>query len=150
MIRKQTTRCHCALYLLQIQVSYTKPKTFVLTPSRKHLGKALTRKSQRRIAAETLKSPLTRSCVLNNVGREVQNEIVKMASDKTGSILKTESMKELEWSAVVVELRTNAPVLISTLQAATKTRVCRSNTNAVVGRCAAILLKHRNPKMSLV
>ena len=48
------------------------------------------------------------------------------------------------------ELHANAPVLISILRAATKTRVCRSNTNAVVGTCTAILLKHRNPKMGLL
>ena len=49
--------------LLQIHVGYKKPKTYVLTPSRKRLGKAVARKSQQGIAAENLKNPLiTKSC----------------------------------------------------------------------------------------
>ena len=41
----------------------------------------------------------------------------------------------------------NAPTLLAFLQAYTKTRVARSNTKAVVGTCAAIIFKHRQPKM---
>ena len=73
-----------------------------------------------------------------------------MASDNVHSILSTGSMKEFQWKTLIKELCTYAPVLLNILQAAIKTRVPRSNTNAVVCTCAAILLKHRNPKMSLL
>ena len=43
-----------------------------------------------------------------------------------------------------------APLLRHLLYSATTTRVSRSNTDAVVGMCAAIVLNHGNPKMNLV
>ena len=134
--------------VLQIRVGYNKPKTYVLTPSRKHLGKAVARKSQQVIAVETLKNPVTRR-VLSLIGREIQ-EIKAMSSDKTHSILSTESLKEFEWRTLLEELHTNAPVLVGILQAATKTRVTRLNGGAIVGMYASILMKHRNPKMNLL
>lgn len=146
-----TTSCYLhSLLILQIQVGCNKPKTYVLTPSRKHLGKAVARRSQQVIAVETLKNPLTRKRVLGLVGREVQKEIKAMVSNKTHSILSTESLAEFEWSTLLEELHTHAPVLAGILQAATKTRVKRLNSDAVVGMCASILIKNRNPKMSLL
>ena len=73
-----------------------------------------------------------------------------MASDSTNSLLKMEGLKEFEWDALIGELSTHAPVLLGVLQAATKTRSPRTNTNAVIGICAAIIFKQRNSKMSLV
>ena len=84
------------------------------------------------------------------VGREIQRDMRKMASINANSILSSESVTEFEWSTLIEELHNNAPVLLSILQAASKTRVPRSNNNAVIGMCVAILLKQRNPMMSLL
>ena len=125
-------------------------KTYVLTPYRKRLGNAVARKCQQGIAEETMKNPSTRKRVLNLVGRELQKEVQKMASDSTNSLLKMEDLKEFEWDKLLQELSTHAPVLLGVLQAATKTRSPRTNTNAVICICAAIIFKQRNSKMSLV
>ena len=82
-----------------------------------------------------MKNPLTRKRVLNLVGRELHKEVQKMASDSTNSLLKMEDLKEFEWDKLLQELSTHAPVLLSVLQAATKTRSPRTNTNAVIGIC---------------
>ena len=41
-------------------------------------------------------------------------------------------------------------MLLSILLDATRTRVPRANLHIVIGTCVAILLKHRNPKASLL
>lgn len=133
-----------------VRVGYTQPKTYTLTPRRKRLGKAVTRKCQLGIATETMKNPITRKKILLLVGREVQKEVRNMTADSTHSILGREAWKEFEWDTLLEELQINAPVLLSILQAATRTRAPRSNTKSVIGTRAAILLKHRSPKMSLL
>ena len=45
----------------QIQVGYKRPRTFVLTPSRKHIGKAVARQSKKTIAVESLRDPVSRN-----------------------------------------------------------------------------------------
>lgn len=100
-----------------------------------------------------MKDSSTRKYVLNLVGKEICNEIRLMASNKVDSFLCSTSkddLKTFSWGRLHAELSTFAPVLHSILLAATKTRVPRPNTRMVTGMCAAILLKHRNPKMSLV
>lgn len=135
---------------MQVRVGYTQPKTYTLTPRRKRLGKAVARKCQLGIATETMKNPITRKKILLLVGREVQKEVRNMTADSTHSILGREAWKEFEWDTLLEELQINAPVLLSILQAATRTRAPRSNTKSVIGTRAAILLKHRSPKMSLL
>ncbi len=76
-----------------------------------------------------------------------------MASNKVESVLRSQSkddIKSFSWDVLHLELATNAPTLVSILSAATKTRVARPNTKAVISTCAAVLLNHRNPKMSLL
>ena len=76
-----------------------------------------------------------------------------MASDRVSSILQSQNpdhLKEFNWDMLYRELTMFAPLLKSLLFSATKTRVARSNTNAVVGMCAAIMINHRNLKMNLV
>ena len=100
-----------------------------------------------------MKDSSTRKYVLKLVGKEICNEIRLMASNKVDSFLCSTSkddLKTFSWGRLHAELSTFAPVLHSILLAATKTRVPRPNTRMVTGMCAAILLKHRNPKMSLV
>lgn len=77
-----------------------------------------------------------------------------MCSDNTKSFLQSKSNDDLTsglpWDQLYSELSKNAPTLLALLQVCTKTRVARPNTKAVLGMCAAILLKHRQPKMNLL
>lgn len=75
-----------------------------------------------------------------------------MKDHGTNSILRSQSvedMKSFSWNAVFAELTEHAPTLLLILRACTKTRVERSNVRAVIGACAAMLLKHRYDRMSM-
>lgn len=138
---------------LQVHLGYKKPRTYVLTPSRKHIGKAVARGSRKAVAYESLNDPVTRKYVLAKVGSIVRSELACMCSDKTDSILRSQSasdMKHFEWDKLLSELEAHTPVLLSILQSCTQTRRPRPNRKAIVGICAAILLKHRFGKMSLI
>ena len=137
----------------QIQVEYKRPRTFVLTPRRKHIAKAVARQSKKTIAVESLKDPVVKKHILKKIGKEMPKEIRGVASDKAESVLQSQdadSLKTFHWDTLLQELSTFAPVLRMLLAAATKTQAPRSNTNAVIGMCAAILLNHQNPRMNLV
>ena len=86
--------------------------------------------------------------------KNAERDSYTMCSDNTKSSLQSQSKEKLtsglSWDQLHSELSKNAPTLLSFLQACTKTRVARPNTKAVVGVCAAIILKHRQPKMNLL
>lgn len=105
------------------------------------------------MAVECLKEPGTRKYLLKRIGMLVRNELISMCSDSTSSILRQQSvseLKEFSWEKLLAELRANAPVFLSIVRECTRTRRLRPNQDAVLGMCAAILLKHRFSKMSLV
>ncbi|XP_064386655.1 uncharacterized protein LOC135335133 [Halichondria panicea] len=136
-----------------IKVCYKTPKTFLLTPSRKHIGKAIARKSRKKVAMEALKDPTTRKYLLKMVGIELAKKVKCMSSESANSILQSQNpddLRQFSWEMLLNELSKFAPVLRQLLDLATNTRVRRSNTDAVIGMCAAILINHRNPKMNLV
>ena len=137
----------------QIQVEYKRPRTFVLTPSRKDIGKAVARQSKKTMAVESLRDPIVKKHILKRIGKEIGKEIRCMTSDNAKSVLRSQDadiLKTFHWDTLLRELSKFTPVLRMLLAAATKTRVPRSNTDAVIGMCAAILLSHQNPTMNLV
>ena len=76
-----------------------------------------------------------------------------LCSPAANSVLGSQSLSDLSdftWERVVKELEMHAPVLLSILRDATVTRTDRPNREAITGMCAALLLKHRYFKMSLV
>ena len=138
---------------MQVHLGYRMPRTFVMTPSRKRLGRAMARGSRKAVAVECLKEPTTRKHLLKRIGMLVRNELMSMCSERTSSILSSQSVTDLwefTWEKLLHELNMNAPVLLTILQECTNTRRPRPNQNAVIGMCTVILLKHRFQKMSLV
>ena len=108
----------------------------------------MARRSGTSIAAESMKNPSTRQALLKLLGSEVRNEIRSMSAVSflgSGSI---NDLTEFQWHRLHHELSTEAPILLSILVNATKTRVPRPNSHIIVGTCVSLLLKHRNPKMS--
>ena len=57
-----------------------KERKSVLTPCRKHLGKAVARRSQKTIAVENMKYPSTQHVLVKLFGKEVRKEVRSMAS----------------------------------------------------------------------
>ena len=80
-------------------------------------------------------------------------EMKETCSDATQSILRSDNKEDLStfsWNALNQELRGSAPTLMYMLEECTKTRTKRVNQQAIIGFCAAILLKFRFAKMSLI
>lgn len=125
----------------------------MLTPSRKHMGKAVARRSKNAIVRELLENPVTKSYVVKKIGVLVRKELVLMCSEKTKSVLSSQSISDLKafnWKALLAELSSSAPILLSILQSCTHTGKPRVNQDGVIGMCCAILLKFRYQKMCIV
>ena len=102
----------------------------MLTPKRKHLRRALARRSNYAIVSDILNSQVTRDYLLKKVGVLLRKELTSMSSDKTESILGKQNMADLKsfsWSKVLNELSSNAPILLSILFSCTHTRKPRTN-----------------------
>ena len=139
--------------VMQIQLAYKKPRMYVLTPSRKPIGKAVARGSRQAMAVGCFNELETRKYLLKHMGVILRNELKVMCSDNTSSILQSldiAKLKEFSWDKLLDELKSNTPVFLHILQECTRTRKPRPNQDAVVCVCAAILLKHRFAKMSLL
>ena len=107
---------------------------------------------QETITVESLKGPVTKKYILR-IRREVAKEVKRMASDKVWSVLKRQNadhLKSFHWDMLLQQLSKFAPVLSRLFTSARKTRVLRSNADAVLGMRAAILLNHHNPKMNVI
>ena len=134
-------------------MGYEKVKTYALTPTRKPIGKAVARGHRQGLAVECLKDPIIKRYLLKRIGVLVRNEHRYLCSDSTSSILRSQcvtDLREFSWEKLLDELKANAPIFLSILCECTRTRRPRGNQDAVVGMCAAIILKHRFSRMSLV
>ena len=138
---------------MQIEVGYKKPRRYLLTPSRKPVGKALARGSRKSLIDKSMKDCVVRKYVFMKASRIAHAEITALCSDKQKSLLRKHSasdMKAFTWDALLAELQSSAPLLMSVLLGCTRTKRPRANRKAVIGMCAALLLRHRYEKMSLV
>lgn len=150
----------CLLYLItntntrQVMVFYPKrPKSYYMTPSRRRICKPLVRGSRCALARRCLKDRVVRKYITKGVGLSLQHEIASLCSDKVNSVLRDKSAQAIEtfsWEAVIEEMKTRAPTLLSLLESCTKTKKARKNKKAVIGVIAAILCKHRRPTASLL
>ena len=131
----------------------SKPKSFILTPSRRRICKPLARGSRVALARHCLKDLRIRKHITKGVGLQLQREVASMCSDITDSILRNKTKQAMEgfnWENVLGEMKLRAPTLLSLLQSCTKTRKARRYTKCVIGLITAILCKHRRPSACLV
>ena len=139
--------------LKQIRVGYKRPKNFKLTPNRKHLGKAVARRSKKTIAVQCLKDQDIRKYVLKLIEREVHNEVKALCSNDADSILQQsdpEVLKSFKWNTLMSELVKYTPILKGLLESTGIPRRNRPNFDAVVCLCIALLARNRNQRMNLV
>ena len=95
----------------------------------------------------------TRKAMVKTIGRILSREVAAMCSDKFDSILRTKckkSMMKFKFEAIIGELQDQAPTLLALLQTLLKTRTPRANYNSMIAMIAAMILKHRNAKCSLM
>ena len=108
----------------------------MLTPKRKPAGKAIARKSKKKLANECLSDERTRYYIFSNMGRIIRTEIRKMSSLQ--SVLLSQSPEDLKmftWDVLYDELQRNAPTFLFFLKAATETNTPRSNEVEVMCVC---------------
>lgn len=134
-------------------MGYKSPRRYILTPKRKKLGKAVARGFNRSIIRECFSNSTIRKQLFWKLVQLLRKEIKNMCSEKVNSLLLDKSpgaISEFSWEKLKNELSSNAPTLFCILQGCTKTKVPRSNRDATIGICAAILLRFHYPKISLV
>ena len=137
--------------ILQVHVGYKNPKTYILTPQRKKLGKAVARRSHKQVATECMKNESSFWHAVRIVGNRVNEEIRAISSSQNALVYQSKnSLNGFKWDKHLKIFLTSAPVLLCLLKSATKTRGIRSNRSAVIGMSIALLLKHRNPKINLI
>lgn len=142
------------LLTFQIEVHYPKTrlqKNYVLTPSRKCIGRAIARGSRMSVISHCFQDPVLRDLIITKIGRMVQSEVATLCTDRCNSVLRSHSKEELvkfKWRSVNMEMRDYAPTLLNLLHAATRTRRDRPNRDAVIAMCTAMICKLRRPEMS--
>ena len=105
-------------------MSIQNQKTHILTPKRKKIVKCVTRKSNKSVANECMKSDDIRKYILLRLGIVLRQEIKSMCSKHVNSILQ-QSISEVSfsWELLISELST--PLLFRLLTECTKTRAQR-------------------------
>jgi len=147
---------------VQVTIQYTdRPKSYLLTPSRKKVGKLVARGSKIAIANQFLKDLQLRKHIATKIGKIIHDEIGVMCSNKFGSVLRNQSVQTFSCEAVVTEMKACAPTLLSVLQVCTnghkrpkcqtqKTNTSMPDSNTIISVCTAILCRHHRPSMSLL
>ena len=124
-----------------------------MTPTRRRICKPLIRRSHCALARQCLKDPVNRKFITKGVGLSLKQEVASLCSTKKSSFLQDKSVEALEtfsWEAIIEEMKSRAPTLLSVLNSCTETRHARKNRKAVIGIITAILCKHRHPTFSLL
>ena len=130
-----------------------KQRSYVLTPSRKHLGKYVARGSRYSIALHCWKDEGMRQHSVKAMGMVLRGEITALCSDKANSLLTCQSAEALAcfcWDDLESEIKIHAPTLTSLLHSCFKTRLPRQNLQQMICLCTALMCKHRRSSMSLL
>ena len=114
-----------------MSIGYKKPKSFVLTPTRKKFGKLVARGSKVAIAEECLKNRDMKAAVITRIGKLIREEIRVMCANKSDSIILRSTdpitLRNFKYDSVVSEMESYAPTLLKILKEATKPPKIRKN-----------------------
>ncbi len=148
------------LPFLQVLVKGKQAKVHHLTRSLKKIGKGLGRRSASSVGYQVMKHNNIRSHVLKVLGRDIRKEMKTMCSVMSPSILREtepEVLQSFTWESLIEELNVKAPTLLNVLRSCVAKkpvkpgrRSYRVKEEAVIGICAAILLRNRNQSLNLV
>ena len=139
---------------MKVQIQYRQlQKKYLLTPSRRRIGRAVARGSRLAIVSHCLEDVVLRKHIIASIGKRVQAEVATLCSDKCNSVLRQHAKEQLlkfKLENFNQEMRAHAPTLLTLLQAATHTRHQRPNQQAVIATCAAMMCKLRRKEMNMV
>ena len=127
----------------------------------KKLGKSVGRRNCRSIAKQVMSHRRIRKCILQKVGKLLKKDMEHVCSKKASSSLRINTpnaLRSFTWEGLVKELEKLSPTFYQVLKECVyrrRRRVShqgvsyRVNDNAVIGVCAAILLRHHNTHLNL-
>ena len=133
-----------------------------LAGSMKKIGKSVGRRNCGSIAKQVLSHRRIRKCILQKVGKLIKKDMDNICSKKASSLLRKrtpDAMRSFTWGDLAQELEQQSPILYQVLKDCVyrkRRKVSaqgvsyRVNDIAVIGMCAAILLRHHNTHMNLV
>ena len=130
----------------------------------KTLTRSIGRLNYGSIARQAMKVEKIRSKVLTILALTIQKELTEICAKKNPSLFRDaapDSVKSFSWGALIAELENCAPIFTQVLrgivQVKRRTRVSRTprkkgnpSDEAIIGVCAAVMLRHRNVHMNLV
>lgn len=131
----------------------TTTKNYILTPSRKPLGKMIARGSHMAIAKQCINDPKVKSLMLRHLILLFRREISTLCSDRVGSVMLGSSAEEMcafSTSKFINEAKQHAPTLLQIIQSLTKSRIATNNQEAITAMILATLCKCKRPKMNLL
>ncbi len=126
----------------------SKPRSYVITPTRRMMCRPLIRRNYRSFAATAIRNYLTRNALLNHFGQMLQNEVSSLCSSRAQSVIGRSPKNVLldfrgTIDTLMVDMRTRAPTLLSLLKHASRTRRPRVGTNLIIAMIVSLLCKHR-------
>lgn len=129
----------------------------------KLVARSVGRRSHPAIARQVMRNPKTRDVCLKILETDIQKDLSRVASKQKGSSClrqKTlDSLQSFSWEKLNLELKMKAPTLHRVLQGCVNIRrrergrsrkTHHVHNSAVLGVCAAILLRHRNQHLNAV
>ncbi len=132
-----------------------------LSRSLKKIGRSVGRKNPSAIARQVMSHPKIRREIVKVMGKVIRKDMLQVCSKSTPSLLRNrspEALKSFCWTDLVEELKERAPVFSQILtECVTRRQRKRSKEgksysirdSAVIGVCAAVLLRHRNQNLNL-
>lgn len=120
-------------------------KSYVLTPSRRELGRSLGRNSRRTFAENVLRNESTRKKIMQQFYILIHDEMKKLYHETKllGNGLEGSEMLSNSWSEMCEDLKQTAPVLVSFLKACIPKN---EGKQAVLVACIGLLVNsHRRP-----
>ena len=95
-------------FLLKVEVQYENLRTrYTLTPSRKHIGRAVARGSRMAIVTHCLKDAMVQQHIISKFGKLLQSEVATLCSNRCISALRCPSNK------LALNGQENAPTILS-------------------------------------
>jgi len=145
--------------------NYSRAQVIPRSSGLKTMARSIGRRSHSSVARQAMRSPKIRAVCLNVLEKDIQKDLTNVASTRQcSSCLRENTLGALEnfsWEKLHAELRLTAPTFYRILEACVnvkrrkrvtkkKPRMHCPSNSAVLGVCAALVLRHRNRNLNLV
>ncbi len=142
------------LPFLQATIHYkSQAKSYRITPTRRRICRPLIRSNFQSFSNKCAQNLTTRKALIKTISQLLRGEVATMCSDKFPSLLRNKSKEALmkfDFNAVMMELGSHAPILLTLLKSCLKTKKTRPNEDLIIMVISAIICKHRRSSCSLM